>query len=104
VHEEKMKQLLQILTIAILLMTTSCCDILCERQVHAELIIDKVEKFKQDKGRLPEDLTEIGLDGTQMHLSFYQLTSDTTYMVWYGLGVGESKIYRSKTKKWTEAG
>ena len=104
VHAKKMKRLFQILTIAILLMTTSCCDILCERQEHAELIIEKVEKFKQDKGRLPEDLTEIGLDDTQMHLSFYQLTSDTTYMVWYGLGVGESKIYRSETKKWTEEG
>jgi hypothetical protein len=101
---QKMKRLIQILTIALLFVTTSCCDILCERQEYAELIIEKVEKFKQEKGRLPENVTEIGLDDTQMHLSFYQLTSDTTYMVWYGLSVGESKIYRSETKKWTEEG
>ncbi|WKV11824.1 hypothetical protein [Marivirga harenae] len=99
-----MKLLLQILTIALLFVTTSCCDILCERQEHAELIIEKVEKFKQNNGRLPKDVTEIGLDDTQMHLSFYQITSDTTYMVWYGLSLGESKIYRSETKKWTEEG
>jgi hypothetical protein len=99
-----MKQLFQILTIAVLFMTTSCCDILCERQEHAELIIEKVEKFKQENGRLPESVAEIGLDDTQMHLSFYQLTSDSTFIVWYGLGVGVSKVYKSKTNKWTEEG
>jgi hypothetical protein len=99
-----MKRLFKILTIVLLLGTNSCCDILCERQEHAELIIEKVEIFKIENGRLPNNVTEVGLDDKQMHLSFYQKTSDTNYMVWYGLGLGESKIYRSETKKWTEEG
>ena len=102
--KRKMKRLFKILTIVLLLGTNSCCDILCERQEHAELIIEKVEIFKIENGRLPNNVTEVGLDDKQMHLSFYQKTSDTNYMVWYGLGLGESKIYRSETKKWTEEG
>ena len=99
-----MKLFSKILTVALFISSASCCDILCERQKHAELIIEKVEKFKDEQGRLPHDVTEIGLDDKQMHLSFYEQTSDTTYMVWYGLGVGDSKVYRSETKKWKEEG
>ena len=83
---------------------TSCCDIICERQRHAELIIEKVEKFRQENGRLPENVTEIGLDDKQMHLSFYTKKDSVVYEVWYGLELGVSKIYNSKTKKWREEG
>jgi hypothetical protein len=83
---------------------SSCCDIICERQKHAELIIGKVERFKQETGRLPENVKEIGLDDKQMHLSFYTKIDLTEYEVWYGLDLGTSRIYNSKTKKWRKEG
>ncbi len=92
-----------IISIAFLFMT-SCCDIICERQRHAEFIIEKVEKFKQDTGRLPDNVKEIGIDDKQMHLSFYTKKDSVVYEVWYGLELGVSKIYNSKTKNWREEG
>lgn len=97
-----MKKIFLILTIFLFL--TSCCDILCERQKHAELIIEKVEKFRQETGRLPEKVTEVGIDDKQDSLSFYEKKSEDEYEVWYGLDLGTSKIYNSKTKKWREEG
>lgn len=99
-----MKRQIHILTIALLIGTTSCCDIICERQKYAEHIIEKVEKFKQDNGRLPENVIEIGLDNKQMHLSFYTKIDSSEYEVWYGTDLGVSKIYNSKTNIWREEG
>ena len=81
---------------------TSCCDIICERQRHAELIIEKVEKFKKTYNRLPKDVIELGLNEKMDSPAFYEMETDSTYIVWYGLSVGESKVFKSSTKKWTE--
>jgi len=97
-----MRQIAIILTISLFM--SSCCNIICERQKHAKLIIDRVERFKQETGRLPENVKEIGLDDNQMHLSFYIKIDSTEYEVWYGLDLGTSKIYNSKTEKWRKEG
>ena len=97
-----MKQIISILTILFFL--NGCCGLLCERQKNAELIIEKVEVYKQEKGILPENVTEIGIDDKQDSLSFYIKKSQDEYEVWYGLGLGTSKIYNSRTKKWREEG
>lgn len=97
-----MKQLTFILTVIFLL--NSCCGLLCERQKHAEMIIEKVENYKQQKGILPENLTEIGIKDNQDRLSFYIKKSKDEYEVWYGLELGTSKVYNSKTKKWRKEG
>ena len=77
-----------------------CCGLLCERQKHAETIIEKVEAYKLQTGKLPENVEEMGIDDNQDHLSFYKKKGDDEYEVWYGLELGTSKIYNSKTKKW----
>lgn len=97
-----MKQGIIILTI--LFSLSSCCDILCERQKHAKMIIEKVEAYRQETGKLPEKVTEVGIDDNQDHLSFYIKKGENEYEIWYGLGLGTSKIYNSKTKKWREEG
>ena len=68
------------------------------------MIIEKVEAYRQEKGRLPENVTEVGIDANQDHLSFYVKKSQDEYEIWYGLGLGTSRIYNSKTKKWREEG
>ena len=100
--ERHVKQILIILTTLFFL--NSCCDILCERQKHAEKIIEKVEIYKQETGELPESVTEIGINDNQDHLSFYIKKNEDEYEVWYGLDLGTSKIYNSKIRKWRKEG
>jgi hypothetical protein len=97
-----MKRVVIILTSLFFL--SSCCGLLCERQKHAELIIEKVEAYRKENGKLPEHVTEAGIDDYQDHLSFYIKKSEEEYEIWYGLSLGTSRIYNSKTKKWREEG
>ena len=75
-----------------------------ERQDYADMLIEKVETFKRSNNRLPKDVSELGLTEKMDSAAFYQIKTDSTYIVWYGLSVGESKIYRSETRIWSEEG
>lgn len=98
-----MKRIIKILTL-VLLFGLYSCEFNNERQEYAEMLIDKVETFKTKNNRLPKDVSELGLIEKIDSPAFYQIQTDSTYMVWYGLSVGESQVYRSATKKWTEEG
>ena len=98
-----MKPIIKILTI-VLLFGLYSCEFKNERQEYAEMLIEKVETFKINNNRLPKDVSELGLTQKMDSPAFYQIQTDSTYMIWYGLSVGESKVYRSATKKWTEEG
>ena len=78
-----MRQIIIILTTLFFL--SSCCDILCKRQNHAEMIIEKVEVYRKSKGKLPEKVTELGIDDKRDHLSYYKKKSEDEYEIWYGL-------------------
>jgi len=98
-----MKTRTKILTI-ILFFGLFSCDFKNENQEYAEMLIEKVETFKKENNRLPKNVSEFGLTEFMDSPAFYQMENDSTYIVWYGLSVGESKIYRSSTKKWTKEG
>ena len=98
-----MKPIIKILTIVLLIGLCSC-EFKNDRQEYAEMLIEKVEKFKKTNKRLPKDITELGLIEKMNSPAFYKKETDSTYMVWYGLSVGESKVFKSQTKKWTEEG
>jgi hypothetical protein len=98
-----MKTTIKILTL-ILFIGLSSCAFKNDRKEYAEMIIEKVVKFEIQNNRLPKNISEIGLTEQEDSKAFYQLTSDTIFMVWYGLSVGESKVYKSSTKEWTKGG
>jgi hypothetical protein len=98
-----MKPIIKILTF-ILLFGLNSCEFKNEQHEYAEMLIEKIETFKQVNNRLPKDVSQLGLTEKMDSPAFYQIQTDSTYMVWYGLSVGESKVYRSSTKKWTEEG
>ena len=98
-----MKTTFKILTI-ILFFGIFSCDLENENQEYAEMLIEKVETFKTKNKRLPKNVSEFGLTEFMDSPAFYQLETDSTYIVWYGLSLGESKIYKSSTKKWTKEG
>lgn len=83
---------------------SSCCDDNCQCQKYAEIMIQKIDSFESTHKRLPEDVLEIGLIEKLDSPAFYQKTGDTTYMIWYGLGLGSSMVYYSTTKTWREEG
>ena len=88
----------------ILLIGFQSCQLENERQEYAEILINNVENFKKEKSRLPINVSELGLIEEMDSPAFYQKKTDSTYIVWYGLSVGESKVYKSSTKKWTKEG
>ena len=93
-----------LLMLAISILLSSCCGLTCKREKHAKMIIEKVEAYRKVYGTYPTTVTEIGIDDQQDHLSFYEKISPDEYIVWYGIGLGTSRIYHSKSKIWTEEG
>lgn len=63
-------------------------------------LVSKIEKFKSEKGRLPESLSEIGIVETESGPIYYKKESDSKYIVWFGTSLGESMTYDSDTKQW----
>lgn len=102
-HGLKMKSTIKIVTI-IFLIGLSGCEFKHDRHEYAEILIETVEAHKKKNNRLPVDVSELGLTEKTDSPAFYQKETDSTYKVWYGLSVGESKVYRSSTKEWTEEG
>jgi hypothetical protein len=65
-------------------------------------IICKIEAFNKENGRLPDSLSEIGIEEKLEGPIYYDKKDDSEYIVWFGAGLGESVIYHSTTKEWDE--
>ena len=65
---------------------------------QANKVIAAVNSFQSRYGRLPNTLVDIGMEGFESGPIYYQKTSDTTYIVWFGTVLGESATYESATK------
>lgn len=63
-------------------------------------VIEKIENYRVENGHLPLNLTSIGIKETEQGPIYYEKKTDSTYIVWYGLKIGESRIYNSIDKKW----
>jgi hypothetical protein len=63
-------------------------------------VVLRVEKFKTDKGRLPNNLTEIGIVETESGPIYYEKKTESKFILWFGKELGESMIYDSETKEW----
>lgn len=63
------------------------------------LIVNRVESFRAARGRLPNNLEELGTQGLSDQV-FYQKTDANNYEVWFSIGLGESEIYDSNTGGW----
>ena len=64
--------------------------------------IIKIEAFRQAQGRLPETLSEISVQEDESGPVYYQKKDETSYILWYGLSLGESETYDSRTGIWQE--
>jgi hypothetical protein len=66
---------------------------------NGRALVLQVEAFRRNYGRLPNDLTELGVKDQDLKV-FYQKQSDRDYIVWFGTSLGESEVYDSATRKW----
>src|SRR5579872_968678 len=71
------------------------------KQNASNAVISKIEEFKRVNGRLPNSLSETGVEQDES-CPCYCKTSNSSYVVWYGTTLGESHTYDSETKKWSE--
>ena len=65
----------------------------------ANKVIAAVDAFQSRYGRLPDTLAQIGMEDSESGPVYYQKTSDSTYIVWFGTVLGESAMYESATKE-----
>lgn len=68
-----------------------------------DLLVRKIEMFKQDRKRLPDSLEELGIkerDG--VNVLYYTKRDSLHYTVSFGMSLGESKFYYSDTKMWED--
>ena len=73
-------------------------------QARAEQIIQKVENYRRLTGNLPKGLVDIGEVDSESGPIYFHPETETDYSVWFGLSLGESRLYSSATQQWTTGG
>lgn len=72
------------------------------KKKEAENLIQKIEMFKAKNHYYPKKLSETGLPEPDESGPFFYdyIDSTSSYIVWFGWGLGESVIYDSRKKDW----
>lgn len=60
----------------------------------------KLKYIKKQHHELPNSLTEMGIIETEEGSLYYEKITSTTYRVWFGTELGESKVYESEEREW----
>jgi hypothetical protein len=69
------------------------------RQAHE--VVDRIGAFQARTGRLPSRIEEIEPRfRTDEGPVYFSKTGSGHYLVWIGLGLGESYVYDSRTHEW----
>ncbi len=90
---------LTILLATVILFTALACNF-DGKIAKGNEVVAKVENFRNEKGRLPNSLTEIGTVETESGPIYYEKKSESKYILWFGKELGESVTYDSDTKQW----
>ena len=81
---------------------------------HAEKIaipiIEKIENYKEINGKTPDSFVDLGFapddiwGGMRTEIKgidyWYEKISDTDYLIYFDISLGEAMYYHSYTKKW----
>jgi hypothetical protein len=63
-------------------------------------LVVRIDTFREQRGHLPQSLSEIGLDSKDLDKYFYQECSDSRYLLSFGTELGESMTYDSSSRSW----
>jgi len=90
-----------VLTLFLVTLGTSCSSIAYRaKEAEGAKIIEKVGRFKDQEGRLPRSLTEMGIAETEEGPVYYKQVDENRYQLWYGTSLGESVTYDSDRRMW----
>ncbi len=91
------------LVLALSLTSYSCGAVSREHRLKSEgdKIVARIERFKEERQRLPVSLSEVGIEEKEEGPIYYDKKSSTRYVVWFGMELGESVTYDSETRKWS---
>lgn len=67
---------------------------------QSEPIRASLENYRQQHGRYPTSLAEIGIVERDDGPIYYRRESESTYILWFGTTLGESKTYQSTDGRW----
>jgi hypothetical protein len=63
-------------------------------------LVEKIEAYKSENGKLPDNLEDMGLEEKEEGPLYYQKWDSLNYLVYFGTSLGESMIYYSDKKEW----
>lgn len=96
-----MKKIIVIYLIVLLLVSFSSCRNSDKSLIkQGNKLVEKVEEYKKDTGKLPSELKDLGIKETMEGPLFYEKKDSINYIIWFGTTLGESMIYYSDTKEW----
>ncbi|MGE5846459.1 MAG: hypothetical protein ACM34O_07030 [Ignavibacteria bacterium] len=62
--------------------------------------IQKIENFKNNNKRLPNSLSELGIEEKEEGPIYYNKIDSNRYIIWFGTTLGESQTYDSEKRNW----
>lgn len=88
------------LVLLFLIMIVGCNNAEKKLIEQGDELVLKIEKYKEEKGHLPNSIEDVGVKETMEGPLFYVRMDSVNYMVYFGTSLGESMIYYSDTKDW----
>ena len=71
-------------------------------QKRGQLLIDKIEIFRQTENRLPDNLTKLGIQEPMNSGPYYKKKDSVNYIVFFTIGFDNAKIFYSDKKEWKD--
>lgn len=65
-------------------------------------LIEKIEEYKQKHGKLPENLSDLGVIEAMGEGPYYEKIDSINYIVYFNIGFDNRKVYYSYLKKWVD--
>lgn len=65
-------------------------------------LIEKIEAYKKKNHELPESFEDMGINNADDKGLYYRAENHNVYIVWFGTGVGRSKVYHSDRQQWQD--
>ena len=75
-------------------------DSFADNKNTIDSLVPLIEKYKNKNGYLPSKLDSIGYEETIEGPIYYSIIDSNYYELYFGLELGESHIYESKTGNW----
>lgn len=67
----------------------------------SRVLIGKIELYRSIHKRLPDSIESLGEEETMSDGPFYVKVNNSEYMIYFGIGFDNYKVYHSKNQQWS---